>query len=99
MRTRVEGERVDPAAGSHEDRDRSEFSREARSTWARLVRRIFEADPLTCGACGARMRIISFITDPRVIDRILRHRQSERCTAKDPFEPRAPPRTPAPTAH
>jgi hypothetical protein len=38
------------------------------------------------------MRIVSFITDPRVIDRILRHRESERCKANDPFEPRAPPR-------
>jgi hypothetical protein len=50
------------------------------------VRKIFEADPLTC---GARRRIVSFITDPRVVDRILRHRESERCKAKDPFEPRA----------
>ena len=29
--------------------------------------------------------------DPRTIDRILRHRQSERCRTEDPFEPRAPP--------
>jgi hypothetical protein len=77
-----------PAAG---ERDNSDFSREARSTWARLVRKIFEADPLTCSACGARMRIVSLITDPRVIDRIPRHRQSERCRTEDPFEPRAHP--------
>ena len=42
--------------------------------------------------CGARMRIVSFITDPRVVDRILRHRESGRCKAQDPFEPRVPPR-------
>ena len=71
--------------------DNSDLSREARSTWARLVRKIFEADPLTCGACGARMRIVSLITDPHVIDRILRHRQSDRCRTEDPFESRAPP--------
>ena len=52
------------------ERDNPDFSREARSTWARLVRKIFEADPLTCGACGSRMRIVSFITDPRIVDRI-----------------------------
>ncbi|MGA2264379.1 MAG: recombinase family protein, partial [Acidobacteriota bacterium] len=45
--------------------------------------------PPLVGKCGARMRIISFITEPRVVDRILRHRESERCQAKDPFEPRA----------
>jgi hypothetical protein len=28
-----------------------------------------EADPLLC-ECGSRMRIVSFITDPRVIDRL-----------------------------
>jgi hypothetical protein len=73
------------------EQDNSDFSREARSTWARLLRKIFEVDPLVC-KCRARMRIVSFITDPRVVDRILRHRESERCQAKDPFEPRAPPR-------
>ena len=77
--------------GPADDRDNSESSREARSTWARLIRKIFEADPLVC-ACGGRMRIVSFITEARVVDRILRHRASERCKAKDPFEPRAPPR-------
>jgi len=41
--------------------------------------------------CGGRMRIVSFITDPRVVDRILRHRESERCKTRDPFEPRPPP--------
>ncbi len=33
----------------------------------------------------------SFITDPRVVDRILRHLESQECYARDPFEPRAPP--------
>jgi hypothetical protein len=71
-------------------RDPSEGSREARSTWARLVRKIFEADPLLC-SCGGRMRIVSFITDPRLIDRILRHRKRGHCKTSDPFETRAPP--------
>jgi len=77
-------------AGAGAEKDNSDFAREARSTWARLLRKIFEVDPLVC-KCGARMRIVSFITDPRVVDRILRHRESERCKTKDPFEPRAPP--------
>jgi hypothetical protein len=72
------------------ERDDSDCSREARSTWARLIKKIFEADPLLC-PCGGRMRIVSFITDPRVVDRILRHRQSGRCKTPDLFEPRPPP--------
>ena len=77
-------------AGKPSERDNSDVSREARSTWARLIKKIFEADPLLC-PCGGRMRIVSFITDPRVVDRILRHRESERCKTQDPFETRAPP--------
>jgi hypothetical protein len=49
-----------------------------------------EANPLLC-TCGRRMRIVSLITDPRVVDRILPHRQSGRGKAQDPFDPRAPP--------
>ena len=85
------GDSADAGTDTPDDGDNSDISREARSTWARLVRKIFETDPLVC-SCGTRMRIVSFITEPRIIDRILRHLQSERCKAKDPFEPRAPPR-------
>jgi hypothetical protein len=49
--------------------------------------------------CRAEMKIISIITDPRIIDRILRHRQSERCKAQDPFESRAPPQPAASVSH
>ena len=72
--------------------DNSGVSREACSTWARLIKKIFETDPLLC-TCGGRMRIVSFITDPRVVDRILRHKESGRCKTADPFEPRPPPGT------
>ena len=92
----AEPDTADANANAHEDRDNSDYSSEARSTWARLIRKIFEVDPLLC-SCGARMRIVSFITEPRVVDRILRHRKSERCKAKDPFVARPPPRIPAPT--
>jgi hypothetical protein len=68
----------------------SDFARETPRSWAPLLKKIFEADPLLC-PCGARMQIVSFITEPRIVDRIPRHRQSERCRARDPFEPRAPP--------
>ena len=78
-----------PAAGLSE-RDNSDVSREARSTWARLIRKIFETDPLLC-SCGGRMRIVSCITDPRIAGRILRHRESGNCKSPDPFEPRSPP--------
>jgi hypothetical protein len=84
------GDSASCAADAQPHKDNSHFSRAARSTRAHLLRKIFEVDPLLC-AFGARMQIVSFITEPRIIDRILPHRQSERCQAQDPFEPRAPP--------
>src|SRR5438046_5486534 len=67
-------------------------SKERRGSWARLLRKIFEVDPLLC-PCGAEMKIISVITDSRLVDRILRHLQSPACTTRDPFQPSPPPAT------
>jgi hypothetical protein len=47
--------------------------RAARSRWARLIARVYEASPLRCPNCSAEMRILAFLTDPPVIVAILRH--------------------------
>jgi hypothetical protein len=39
--------------------------------WADLLQRVFEVDALCCPRCGARMRVLSAITDPDVARRIL----------------------------
>ncbi len=67
--------------------------REARRRWAELVRRIYEVDPLVCPACGGAMRILAFITEGAVIDRILAHlRRSARGRGPPPeHRPAAPP--------
>ncbi len=44
-----------------------------RSCWALLLARIYEYLPLVCPQCGAPMRLIAFILDPPVIERILTH--------------------------
>ena len=31
------------------------------STWAMLIKRVYEVDPLACPSCGGRMKIIGFI--------------------------------------
>ncbi len=80
-----------PGAGPGASADTvSEFVPRRRASWARLIKKIFEVDPLLC-VCGAEMKIVSIITDSRVVDRILRHLESQACRALDPFEPRAPP--------
>ncbi len=60
-----------------------------RMTWARLLARIFEVNPLLCPRCGHEMRVVGFVTKPAVIDKILAHREAKQLTS--PFEPRAPP--------
>jgi hypothetical protein len=43
------------------------------SPWARLLAKTYRVDPLRCPVCGGRLRVISVIHDPEVIERILRH--------------------------
>ncbi|MCB9870148.1 MAG: ATP-dependent helicase HrpA [Planctomycetes bacterium] len=41
--------------------------------WAELLKRVFAADVLLCDQCGGRRKVLSFISDPVVIRRILDH--------------------------
>ena len=41
--------------------------------WAEMIRKVYEVDPLVCPRCGGRMRVVAFLTEPAVIDRIIRH--------------------------
>jgi len=43
------------------------------SAWTRVIQKVYEVDPLQCPECGGRLKVISFITDPEVIRRILEH--------------------------
>jgi hypothetical protein len=57
-------------------------------TWAMLIKRVYEIDPLACPKCGGVMKVIAFIEPPQgaVIENILRH-----CGLWQPSTPRAPP--------
>jgi hypothetical protein len=56
-----------------------------RRRWANLIRRVYEVDPLVCPRCGAEMRIIGSITEPKVIRRILDHiRKRDRVSRPPP---------------
>ena len=65
---------------------------ERRSAWARLIKKVFEVDPLRC-QCGGAMRIIAVITpaQPEVIDRIRCHLSRRNRNRGPPGESRAPP--------
>ena len=53
--------------------DQSVSAKESRSAWARLLAKVYEVDPLRCTRCGSQMRVLSVITDPQQVRRILRH--------------------------
>ncbi len=55
-----------------------------RRRWANLIRRVYEVDPLVCPRCGAEMRVVSFITEPALIKRILDHLRNRDRVARPP---------------
>ena len=57
-------------------------------TWAMLIKRVYEVDPLCCPECGGEMKVVWFIEPPQagVIEAILKH-----CGLWQSQAPRAPP--------
>ena len=62
-----------------------------RRGWARLLRRVYEIDPLVCPRCRGVMRVVAFITEGRVISRILDHLDHIGASALRAPQDRAPP--------
>jgi hypothetical protein len=53
-----------------------------------LIKRIYEVDPLVCPSCGSEMKVIAFITEHAVVDKILRRLKQRRAEGT---EQRGPP--------
>jgi len=47
--------------------DDSPVDRRHKTNWARLIRKVYEVDPLKCLNCGATIPIIAFIDDARYL--------------------------------
>jgi hypothetical protein len=41
--------------------------------WAEMIRKVYEVNPLVRPQCGATMKVIAFLTDYAVVDRIIDH--------------------------
>jgi hypothetical protein len=74
-----EGEQA--SAGSKREDTDDDFTRQARLSWAKLIRRVYEIDPLLCPFCGAEMKILAFITDFATVRAI---RRSLKLPAQEP---------------
>jgi len=62
-------------------------SKEFRQNWARLIQKVYEVDPLLCPKCQGTMKIISFIEDLDIIEKILRHLELWDIRNHDPPKP------------
>jgi hypothetical protein len=54
-------------------KDRSLYSSRIRQLWTVLLKKVWDVDTLKCPKCGGEMKVISFIEQPPVIRRILKH--------------------------
>jgi len=63
-----------------------------RAVWAKLIYRVYEADPLICSRYGNEMRVIAVINDGIVIRRILEHLKlwNPRPTVRSPPDEETP---------
>jgi len=39
--------------------------------WAEMIRKVYEVDPMLCPRCGGKMKVVAFITDFAVVDKII----------------------------
>ena len=47
--------------------------RRCSPSWARLIAKVYQVDPLVCTRCGHRMSILAYVSDQHSIRRILDH--------------------------
>ena len=68
-----------------------------RQAWARMLRKVFEVEPLVCPRCRregrtVEMEVVALILDPKTVDRILSHRRERGLESAFEGPPaRAPP--------
>jgi hypothetical protein len=52
--------------------------------WAEMIRKVYEVDPMICRRCGGRMKVVAFLSENEVIDRIIRHLELTFVAEKPP---------------
>ena len=53
-------------------------------SWADMIRKVYEVDPIICPRCAGRMRVVAFLTEHAVVDRIIRHLELTFVAEKPP---------------
>jgi hypothetical protein len=89
MRKKAEVEAsVDSSSEGSEASASATAAARCSQTWAMLIKRVYEVDPLRCPQCGGQMKVVAFIEPPQadVIEESLKH-----CGLWQSSTPRAPP--------
>ena len=64
---------ISPKAPNDEEPASSMRDHQKRQLWAVLLKKVWDVDALKCPKCGGDMKVVSFIEQPSVIRRILKH--------------------------
>jgi hypothetical protein len=70
---RVRGERAAEEEPHHADEAEPPTHRRCSASWARLIAKVFQADPLVCRRWFGPLKVVASITDALAIRRILDH--------------------------
>jgi hypothetical protein len=70
---RVRGQRSPEDSAGPTDETEAPKKRRCTPSWARLISKVYQADPLVCQKCGGPLKIVAYVTDELSITRILDH--------------------------
>ncbi len=89
---RVRGDRAAKEPGTQ---DKPAKKRRGGACWARLISKVFHADPLKCRDCGGPLQIVAYITDQLAINKYSNTSASarQRNRARHPKSATFPPTT------
>jgi hypothetical protein len=68
---RVRGERARAEPGEEQAEEPPAKRRRRSASWARLIAKDYNVDPLTCSKCGGQLKIVAYLRDQISIKRIL----------------------------
>jgi hypothetical protein len=70
---RVRGGRPDQEEPRRGDDPDPPTRRRSSPSWARLLAKVFQVDPLVCRRCGGPLKVVAYFTDSLAIRQILDH--------------------------
>jgi hypothetical protein len=82
----VRGDRAAEQPGEGKVEEEPANKRRCTASWARLIAKVFHADPRTCRKCGWKLKIVAYLHDQVAIKQVLAH-----LGLSPPEEPKPPP--------